>query len=74
MISENVSAPDLRVVSKGATAAEVAAVTAVLTAALDELAAQGATEEPAITAWQRSQRPMRAPIHPAPGAWRDSFH
>ena len=62
--------PDIRVVS-AATPDEVAAVTAVLTQALDELADEmGAQGGPAVSAWQRSQRQLRRPLHPGPGAWR----
>ena len=64
-------APDLRIVSTGASTEEVAAVTAVLTAALQELADDlGAAGAPRISAWQHSQRPIRTPITPGPGAWR----
>lgn len=62
--------PAIRVVSRGATDSEIAAVTAVLTAALDELAAAGdADESHGPTAWQRSQRTLRTPLTPGPGAW-----
>lgn len=62
---------DLRIVSKGATTEEVAAVTAVLQAALDELAANlDAEARPVVSAWQRSQRGVRGPLRPGPGAWR----
>jgi hypothetical protein len=66
-----VTSPDLRIVSSGATAEEVAAATAVLRGALDELAAaNGAHVAPVVSAWQRSQRPIRGTMVPAPGAWR----
>jgi hypothetical protein len=62
---------DLRIVSKGATPEELAAVTAVLQGALDELAAaNGVDAAPVVSAWQRSQRPIRTTLVPAPGAWR----
>ena len=62
---------DLRIVSPGATPAEIAAVTAVLRTAIDEMTAElDAATPPAVSAWQRSQRSLRAPLHPAPGAWR----
>ena len=52
-------------------AEEVAAVTAVLSAALEELADANARESVVTTsAWQRGQRNIRQPIHPGPGAWR----
>jgi len=65
-----VNQPDLRIVSKGATAEEIAAVTAVLQGALDELAAHLDAAPPVVSAWQRSQRGLRVPLRPGPGAWR----
>lgn len=65
------TAPDIRIVSKGATPEDVAAVTAVLHAALAELAEeQSAADGPVTSAWERSQRPMRRPLTPGPGQWR----
>lgn len=62
---------DLRIVSKGASPEEIAAVTAVLRGALDELAEELAVESgPRVSAWQRSQRAMRSTLHPGAGAWR----
>ena len=70
-MSEAVPAPDLRIISTGADADEVAAVTAVVTEALGELAAGlevgGA---PRVSAWQRSQRGVRGVLVPGAGAWR----
>ncbi len=61
----------IRIVSHGADATDIAAVTAVLTAALDELAAAQAAEGGVtVSAWQRSQRQLRAPLTPGAGAWR----
>lgn len=61
----------IRIVSSNATDAEIAAVTAVLTAALDELAAAQAAESAVpVSAWQRNQRQLRTPLVPAAGAWR----
>jgi Acyl-CoA carboxylase epsilon subunit len=63
--------PDLRIVSRGATDEEVAAVTAVLRGALEELsAAHEADAAPVVSAWQRSQRPVRGALAPGAGAWR----
>jgi len=46
-------------------------VTAVLTAALEELADDSArTEASGPSAWQRSQRNVRGTIQPGHGAWR----
>ncbi len=62
---------DIRVVSPNATPEEVAAVTVVVTQALAELADElGAEAGPGVSAWQRSQRQLRSPLHPGPGAWR----
>jgi hypothetical protein len=63
--------PDLRIISKGAAADDVAAVTAVLRGALDELASGIDLEAGiAVSAWQRSQRPIRSTVDRGPGAWR----
>jgi hypothetical protein len=61
--------PEIRVLGGNATAEEIAAVTAVLTAALDELAGESRRSgEAGPTAWQRSQRNVRTPL--AHGNWR----
>ncbi|WP_368498887.1 acyl-CoA carboxylase subunit epsilon [Herbiconiux sp. A18JL235] len=63
--------PLIHVLTSGVTADEVAAVTAVIGAAveeeLDELHDQVDIDP---SAWERSQRALRAPLHPGPGAWR----
>jgi hypothetical protein len=71
-VSDDASqAPDLRIVSSGATPEEVAAVTAVLHAALEELAAAHERDgAPVVSAWQRNLRPIRATLVPGPGMWR----
>jgi hypothetical protein len=62
---------DIRIVDGNPDAEEVAAITAVLTAALDELAGeQRRAQSPGPTAWQRSQRAIRTPL--VRGAWRTS--
>lgn len=61
---------DLRIVSPNATSTEIAAVTAVLTAAVEELSAQNQDERPTESQWQRTRRPLRGPLQPGPGAWR----
>jgi hypothetical protein len=63
-------APSIKVISKNATPLEIAAVTAVVTATLEELADAQSTDEATPSAWQRSQRSLRTPLHPGPGAWR----
>jgi uncharacterized protein (DUF1800 family) len=61
----------IHVVAGNPDAAELAAVTAVLAGVLEELAAdQGRRELTGPSAWQRSQRSVRSPIHPGPGSWR----
>ncbi|GAB3384882.1 hypothetical protein GCM10027568_01290 [Humibacter soli] len=51
---------------------EIAAVTAVLTAAVHEQAAgdEPQSDESVQSAWQQSQRALRAPLHRGVGAWR----
>ena len=62
---------DIRVVSRSATPEDIAAVTVVVTQALAELADElGAEAGPGVSAWQRSQRQLRTPLSPGPGAWR----
>lgn len=61
---------DLRIVSPNATPTEIAAVTAVLTAAVEELSAHHQDERPAESQWQRTRRSLRSPLQPGPGAWR----
>jgi Acyl-CoA carboxylase epsilon subunit len=61
----------LTVISGSPDASDMAAVTAVLTDVLDELAAeQGRRKLSGTSAWARSQRSVRAPLHPGHGAWR----
>jgi len=63
--------PELRIVSKNATDEEIAAVTAVLQSALEELAdAEAAGSGARVSAWARSQRPIRGTITPGAGNWR----
>lgn len=60
-------AAEVRILAGNPTEEEIAAVTAVLTAALDQLAAEERRHDPGITPWQRSQRRMRDPL--VPGTW-----
>jgi hypothetical protein len=70
-ITHDVVEADIEVISGNPDADELAAVTAVLAGVLDELAAEQGKREQAVTsAWARSQRAVRAPLTPAPGAWR----
>lgn len=62
-------APDIRILAGNPDAIEIAAVTAVLTAALDELAGEQRRRQAAgPSAWQRSQRTVRTPL--TRGDWR----
>lgn len=62
--------PDIRILGGNATAEEVAAVTAVIGAALDELSGERRRNGDArATAWQRSQRGLREPLRF--GVWRN---
>ncbi|MCU1441420.1 MAG: hypothetical protein JWP85_2417 [Rhodoglobus sp.] len=70
-MSDAAPGADLRIISPGATPEEIAAVTAVLRAALEELAAAHERNgAPVVSAWQRSQRPIRGTVTPGAGAWR----
>ena len=63
--------PALSIVSGTPTPTELAAVTAVIAALLEQIdddALQGAAQR--VSAWQRSQRSARSPLHAGYGAWR----
>ncbi len=61
----------LRIIGGSPTGSEIAAVTAVVTAALAELADQHERNSGVRqSAWQRSQRAIRQPLTPGHGAWR----
>jgi hypothetical protein len=63
--------PIIRVLTAGVSAGELAAVTAVIEAAVDEEIEQLRAEvQIGPSAWEQSQRALRAPLHPGPGAWR----
>lgn len=65
------SEPPFRVVTRGLSAGELAAVTVVVEAAVQQELEQLQSEPTtSTTAWQRSQRSLRAPLEPGPGAWR----
>jgi uncharacterized protein (DUF1800 family) len=61
---------DIRFVRGNPDEAEIAAISAVLTAALDELAGEQRRLSSGPSAWQRSQRNVRSPL--VRGAWRTS--
>ena len=67
-------APFLRIVHGDATPEEVAAIIATLTAiaAARSQVAEDAKQGPVRTNWNARDRLLRAPLHPAPGAWRRS--
>ncbi|WP_285113910.1 acyl-CoA carboxylase epsilon subunit [Leifsonia sp. fls2-241-R2A-40a] len=62
----------LRFLTRGLTPEEIAAVTAVLTAAAAEQAAadKRAQAAPGPDGWARTQRALRRPLSPGYGAWR----
>ncbi len=66
--------PFLRVVRGDATPEEIAAVVAILAAfaAARSRMADEAKHESVRTNWNDRARLLRAPVHPAPGAWRRS--
>ncbi|HXD61872.1 MAG TPA: acyl-CoA carboxylase subunit epsilon [Lacisediminihabitans sp.] len=62
---------DFTVLSGKPSAAELAAVTAVLSAAIaDAQTPSAAARDPQRTAWQRAQRPIRMPLSRGAGTWR----
>lgn len=62
---------DIRIVSGNPDPEEIAAVTAVLSAALEELGGEHRRRQNGgPSAWQRSQRAVRSPL--VRGAWRSS--
>ena len=63
--------PEFAVLGGNPTPSELAAVTAVLTAAIQEATSAGTRTEPVgRSAWQLAQRPIRVPIERGIGAWR----
>ena len=65
-------ATEIRILGGDPTPEELAAVTAVLSAALDQLAAEERRHDPGITRWERTQRRMREPLQR--GAWAGFGH
>jgi Acyl-CoA carboxylase epsilon subunit len=62
---------DIRVLGGTPDAEELAAITAVLTGVLDELAAERGRQDASVrSAWDRSQRNIRGPLYPGAGTWR----
>jgi hypothetical protein len=65
------TAPEFSVVAGSPGPAELAAVTAVLGALLEQLGDERAqVGRSAPNAWERSQRPIRGTLATGPGAWR----
>ena len=63
---------DVRILRGAPTPEEVAAVTAVLTAAVVEEASRAdAVSSDGPSAWARSQRTMRSSLQAGPGRWRN---
>ena len=70
MSSEQATPPEIRILSGQATDDEIAAITAVLTNALDELAGESRrSSDTGPIGWQASQRAVRTPL--PHGAWRN---
>jgi hypothetical protein len=60
---------DIRITGGHPSDEEIAAVTAVVSAALEELASEsGRRQRTTATAWERGQRGVRTPM--TPGAWK----
>jgi hypothetical protein len=59
----------VRITGGDPTAEEIAAVTAVLSAALAAISEQDRSEDPGTTGWDRSRRAPRR--RPTPGGWTD---
>ena len=61
-MSEESPAPDLRIVRGNANEEELAALIAVVSDAYEREASAAVADEPHVSAWQRTQRPMRKPL------------
>ena len=62
-------AVDLRILTRGVTPEEAAAVTAVLVAAVAEEAEHATAEKPARSEWSNPRRALRRPVEVGPGSW-----
>jgi hypothetical protein len=67
---DDAATPEFEVVAGAPTPEELAAITAVITSMIEELEDGQRAEGPRVSAWQRSQRSIRVPLHPGAGAWR----
>ena len=54
--------PELRITRGSATEEELAALIAVVSDAYESETAEAVAEEPHVSAWTRTQRPLRAPL------------
>ena len=63
-------APDIRITGGNPSPEEIAAVTAVLHTALEEIAAEANREESTVNAWAQSQWQLCGTLRPGAGAWR----
>ena len=70
--SEGGAPVDLRILSRGITPEEAAAVTAVLVAAVAEEAEHAAVDKPVPSEWASPRRALRRPIEVGPGRWTHS--
>ncbi|MGO2745212.1 acyl-CoA carboxylase subunit epsilon [Microbacterium sp.] len=61
-MTEERPTPSLRIVRGNANEEELAALIAVVTDAYEREAADAVADEPSISAWQRTQRPLRKPL------------
>ena len=70
-VPEGEAGPEISILAGSPSATELAAIAAVVTALAEELTddalLEGGSGE---SAWQRSQRGLRTPLVPGPGAWR----
>jgi hypothetical protein len=63
--------PSVQPLSGGATPEELAAVAVVISAQLEEEAARSTADDgPVRNPWAVTQRNLRTPLRPGPGAWR----
>jgi len=70
-VPEGEASAEVTILAGNPSAAELAAITAVVTALAEELSDDALLElGNGQSAWQRSQRALRSPLLPGPGAWR----
>ena len=68
--SSTAATTEFTVVAGLPTPTELAAITAVITSMIEDLEDDQRRVGPRVSAWQRSQRGVRAPMNPGAGAWR----